>query len=153
MFKVGDKVTRNPDFFTTHRWDEIVQSSNCDPNSVFEVDSIALGGIMTLREIKGGYVFDMKYFQVPKPMPTVIEYWEVAEEYDRSCTVMARFSSEVAAKEYHASKKNSHYVSVSSKKTITIFDSVQQLTQFTSEATKKRALEKLTKEERAVLGL
>jgi hypothetical protein len=79
-----------------------------------------------------------------------IEYWTVEEGYDRTTTLVGCFATESLA-DTVAGGKNSAYRSVY-KKTLTIFNSVEDFEYNTREKIRERALAKLTIEEREVLG-
>ena len=78
-----------------------------------------------------------------------IEYWEVNEGYDRNMTAIANFTSEAEAKKLVGT---SMYRGVW-KKSITLFDTVEDYEDNTREKLRERALAKLTPEERQALGL
>ena len=80
-----------------------------------------------------------------------IEYWTVEEGYDRITTLIGCFTSELIADEV-AGGKNNAYRTVY-KKTLTLFDTVQDFENNTREKIRERALAKLTVEERNALGL
>jgi hypothetical protein len=79
-----------------------------------------------------------------------IEYWQVEEGYDRTTTLIGCFTSESIADEV-AGGKNNAYRSVY-KKTLTLFDTVEDFENNTREKIRERALAKLTVEERIALG-
>lgn len=78
-----------------------------------------------------------------------IEYWEVTEDYDRSSTPVANFTNQSDAL---ALKGNSPYRSVG-RRSITIFDDVQDYEENNRARIRERAIAKLSAEEREVLGL
>ena len=78
-----------------------------------------------------------------------IEYWEVSEEYDRTSTHIGNFLNEEDAVAF---AKNSVYKSVI-KRTMFIFESVEDFQENTREKIRARALAKLTIEEKKALGV
>jgi len=80
-----------------------------------------------------------------------IEYWVVEEGYDRTTTLIGCFTSELVADEVAGSKNNA-YRSVY-KKTLTLFDTVEDFENNTREKIRERALAKLTVEEKIALGV
>lgn len=77
-----------------------------------------------------------------------IEYWEVSESYDKSETHLANFDNEAAAQELVG---NNRYYSAY-KRTVTLFNTVEEYRDNTLEKVRARALAKLTAQERAALG-
>lgn len=82
---------------------------------------------------------------------TIFEYWAVEECYDRDCKVIGNFSNELVA-DMVAGGKNKMYRSVT-KRTFTLFDSVEDFENNTRDKIRARAIAKLTIEEREVLGV
>ena len=80
-----------------------------------------------------------------------IEYWVVESCFDRDCTTVGCFTDPVAA-DAVAGGKNKMYKSVH-KRTLTLFDSVEDYENNTREKLRERALSKLTTEEKIALGL
>jgi hypothetical protein len=80
-----------------------------------------------------------------------IEYWQVEENYDRDSKEIGNFSSEAVAEEV-ATRNNKMYRGVH-KRTLTIFDSVEDFEDNTREKIRARALAKLTVDERIALGV
>lgn len=80
-----------------------------------------------------------------------IEYWQVEENYDRDSREIGNFSSEAVAEEV-ASGDNKIYRGVF-KKTLTIFDSVEDFEDNSPDKIRARALAKLTVEEKNALGI
>jgi len=80
-----------------------------------------------------------------------IEYWEASEEYERTSTHIGNFLNEADALEV-AGGKNSMYNSVT-RKTMFIFESVEDFQENTREKIRARALAKLTIEEKKALGV
>lgn len=80
-----------------------------------------------------------------------IEYWQVEESYDRDSREIGNFSSEAVAEE--VATKNNRMYRVVYKRTITIFDSVEDFEDNTRGKIRARALAKLTVEEKLVLGI
>jgi hypothetical protein len=80
-----------------------------------------------------------------------IEYWKVEESYDRDSKEIGNFSSEAVAEEV-ASKDNKMYRGVY-KRTITIFDSIEDFENNSHDKIRARALAKLTVEEKNALGI
>jgi hypothetical protein len=81
------------------------------------------------------------------------EYYEVYESYDRDYTPVAKFSNYSDALAY---SKKSVYMNVDSKPrrmSVIIFDSLDEVEAIKEISIKRRALEKLTEEERKALGL
>ena len=78
-----------------------------------------------------------------------IEYWEVTEDFDRSSTHVASFKSKADA---DALKGKSMYRSVG-RRNIIIFESLQDYEENNKAKIRKRAIAKLTPEEREVLGI
>ncbi len=84
----------------------------------------------------------MKYIEV--------EAFEVYSSYDRNVRHIAYFSEEKLAKKYAGSDP---YKSVQKvRKTYTIFDSIEEAETYSKEEIRKKALAKLTAQEREVLG-
>ena len=81
----------------------------------------------------------------------VIDFWQVDECYDKSVTVIGRFTTEAAARAL-VQKSNTMYRSVY-RHTIMIFDSVEDFDNNTREKLRERALAKLTREEQIALGI
>ncbi len=82
-----------------------------------------------------------------------IECFEVYSSYDRDIRHVAFFSTETLAKEYIATKKGNYLSYNKVKKNFTIFESLEDAETFSKEEIKKKALEKLTPQEREVLGV
>jgi len=78
-----------------------------------------------------------------------IEYWEVDSCFDRDVTHIGNFSGEATAKFIVEQSKG--YRSMT-KRSLTIFDSVEDFENNTREKIRERALAKLTVEERNALG-
>ena len=76
-----------------------------------------------------------------------IGYWEVEESYDRDSKVIARFSTKEEAE-----KLKSPYRSVHARHMV-IFDTVEEYEHNTDMEIRKRAIAKLDREERRVLGI
>ena len=80
-----------------------------------------------------------------------IEYWEVSSEYDRTSTHIGNFLDEEDAQTV-AGGKNSVYKSVA-KRTMFLFESIEDFEENTREKIRARALAKLTIEEKKALGV
>jgi hypothetical protein len=78
-----------------------------------------------------------------------IEYWQVDSCYDRDITFIGNFTTEADAKKV-ASKDS--YRSFT-KRTFTIFDSIEDFENNTREKIRARALAKLSVEEKIALGV
>lgn len=83
-------------------------------------------------------------------MQTII-YWQVEEEYDLDSREIGNFSTEAAAEEMRE-KDNKMYRGVF-KRTLTIFDSVEDFEDNSPDKIRARALAKLTVEEKNALGI
>lgn len=79
-----------------------------------------------------------------------IEYWEVTESFDRDSKLIGNFSSELVANQVVAKSKG--YRS-SYRKVFTVFDTVEDFENNTSDKIRTRALAKLTLEEKIALGI
>ncbi len=80
-----------------------------------------------------------------------IDAFEVYSSYDRDVRHIAYFSDEKMAKEYMG---DDPYKSVQKvRKTYTIFESIKEAEVYSKEEIRKKALAKLTAQEREVLGL
>ena len=80
-----------------------------------------------------------------------IEYWIVEESWDRDTKLIGCFTSESVA-DAVVLEKNTMYRSFR-KKTLTLFDSIEDFESNTREKIRERALAKLTVEERIALGV
>ena len=82
-------------------------------------------------------------------MKTIV-YWEVDSCYDLKVTHVGNFSDEDVAKQIV--ERGRGYRSMN-RRTVTIFDSVEDYEDNTREKIRERALAKLTTEEKIVLGI
>jgi hypothetical protein len=80
-----------------------------------------------------------------------IQYWHVEETYDRDSREIGNFSSEAVA-EAIATCTNKIYRSVH-KRTLSIFDSVDDFENNSRNKIRARALAKLTADEKIALGI
>lgn len=84
----------------------------------------------------------------------VVEYWEVRETYfdqrDGYDVSIACFASEEVANIFAENKPNYR---VQKRKTLVVFDSVQDYNNRADERVRKAALAKLTPQERVALGI
>ena len=80
-----------------------------------------------------------------------IEYWAVEESYDRDSKTIGCFTDPAVADEV-AGGKNKMYRSAH-KRTLTLFDTVEDFNNNTTAKLRERALAKLTVEERLALGV
>ena len=80
-----------------------------------------------------------------------IEYWEVTESFDRDSKLIGCFLDKTVA-EAVAGGKNKMYRSFY-KRTLTLFDSIEDFEGNTREKIRERALAKLTVEEKIALGI
>lgn len=83
-----------------------------------------------------------------------IDCWEVYESYDRDITHVAYFATETLANQFINGHKNKNYFSKNRfKKTFVIFDSLEEIEQYSRASLRKSALAKLTDLERDALGI
>lgn len=91
-------------------------------------------------------------------MAIVVEYFEVFHDDDgwggrrEAPSVAARFTTLSAAKEY-ANSKGRYYRAAESRKIMTVYDTVEELSEASKAQARESALAKLTPEERAALGV
>ena len=83
-----------------------------------------------------------------------IECWEVYESYDRDSTHVAFFATETLANQFISGHKNKNYFGKNRfKRTFLIFDSLEEIEQYSKATLRKSALAKLTDLEKEALGI
>lgn len=83
-----------------------------------------------------------------------IECYEVYESYDRDIKKIANFSTEELAKKFRETHPNKNYMGHNKvKATYTIFESLEEAKEYSKEEIRKKALAKLSPQEREALGV
>ena len=83
-----------------------------------------------------------------------IDCWEVYTSYDRDVSHVAYFSSEYLASDYISKAKDKVYMGKQRvRKVFVIFDSLDEVTQYSRENLRKSALAKLSPAEIDALGI
>jgi hypothetical protein len=83
-----------------------------------------------------------------------IDCWEVYESYDRDSNHVGYFTTEVLANQFINSHKNKNYFGKTRiRKNFVIFESMQDVIEYSQENLRKSGLAKLTDLEKAALGI
>lgn len=83
-----------------------------------------------------------------------IDCWEVYTSYDRDVSHVAYFATEFLASEFIIKDKNRNYMNKTRhRKNYVIFESLDEVAQYSREALRKSALSKLTDLEIEALGI
>lgn len=83
-----------------------------------------------------------------------IDCWEVYESYDRDTTHVAYFATEHLAGQFISTHKNKNYFSKTRhRRNIKIFESLEEVVEYSKENLRKSGLAKLTDLEKEALGI
>jgi hypothetical protein len=83
-----------------------------------------------------------------------IDCWEVYESYDRDSTHVGYFTTESLANSFISSHKNKNYFGKTRvRKNFVIFESMQDVIEYSQENLRKSGLAKLTDLEKIALGI
>jgi hypothetical protein len=83
-----------------------------------------------------------------------IDCWEVYESYDRDSTHVAYFATESLANQFISGHKNKNYFGKNrNRRNIVIFESLEEVVEYSKENLRKSALAKLTDLEKEALGI
>ena len=84
----------------------------------------------------------------------IIECWEVYTSYDRVVNHVAYFGTEYLAAKYIENSKNKNYMNRHKvKKMYVIFDSLEEVEEYSKENLRRSGLAKLTDLEKQALGI